>query len=359
MNYIKKLSVSLLFCTAVLSINAQRNDRGGSERRSASSARSSGQKRQGNMGQAQSSRQTNSSYGRTTNQTVPSSTRDRNVDNNYSRNDNVYSNSNRSLPVNNSNRIYSNTSQQDQRVARNTNIVRSNNQDRLYDNYRGSYYSNNSYYGYQPRWYSYAGAPRYQTLPRSFITVSFGGYPYYYYGGCFYGYRNSFYEPVFAPVGIHITVLPPRYVTIIIGSRPYYYYEGIYYRRLRDGLDEYEVVDAPLGAQISSLPRGVTTTVINGEKFYEFNGTYYKETLTNRNAVVYTVVGKYGIVNNTEEAPESTLRQGDELDVLPQNSKEVTINGEVLYLTPDNYYLRAAARNNSTVYKVVGRGTAD
>jgi hypothetical protein len=45
----------------------------------------------------------------------------------------------------------------------------------------------------------------------------------------------------------------------------------------------------------------------------------------------------------------------DEITVLPENSKQVTINGDVLYVTSDNLYLKAQTVNNTTIYKVVGK----
>lgn len=144
-----------------------------------------------------------------------------------------------------------------------------------------------------------------------------------------------------------------------MGPVPYYYYEGVYYRRYQDRSDEYEVVDAPMGAVVTSLPKGATKVVLNGEKFYEFNGNYYKEGTNSRNEIVYTVVGKNGVIDNTEDqivtnAPQ-TPQVGDEITVLPENSKQVTINGDVLYVTPDNFYLKAETVNNTTIYKVVGK----
>lgn len=65
----------------------------------------------------------------------------------------------------------------------------------------------------------------------------------------------------------------------------------------------YEVVDAPMGAQLSSLPPGARSVVVNGEKFYELNGTFYKEGQNQKGQVVYTVVGKNGRIDNTEDEP--------------------------------------------------------
>lgn len=232
---------------------------------------------------------------------------------------------------------------------------------RVYSYNRHGGYSFVHYNYYAPRRYVYVGAPRYSILPHTFISINFGGYPYWYHGGCFYGYYDGFYEPVFAPIGIRIGILPVGYYPIYVGPRLYYYYDGIYYSRYQDRSDEYEVVDAPMGAVVTLLPKGATKVVLNDEKFYEFNGTYYKEGTNSKNEVIYTVVGKNGVINNTNsdqpQVNESAQapQVGDEITTLPENSKEVTINGEVLYVTPDNLYLKAETVNNATTYKVVGR----
>ncbi|HEY6954568.1 MAG TPA: DUF6515 family protein [Flavisolibacter sp.] len=231
----------------------------------------------------------------------------------------------------------------------------------VYSYGRGGY-SFVRYNYYAPRSYFYVGAPRYAVMPRSFVSITFGGYPYWYDGGCFYGYYGGYYQPVFAPIGIHVSILPFGYFPIYVGPSMYYYYNGIYYRRFQDRNDEYEVVDAPMGAVVKSLPKGATKVVLNGEKLYEFDGTYYKEGTNNKNEVVYTVVGKNGVINNTDQQPQQqpaatshAPQVGDEITALPDNSKQVTINGDVLYVTPDNLYLKAQTVDNTTTYKVVGR----
>ncbi|GAA4741981.1 DUF6515 family protein [Flavisolibacter ginsenosidimutans] len=237
-----------------------------------------------------------------------------------------------------------------QRVSRNTPVY---NNARVVNNYRYS-----SAYSYAPRRWAYYGAPRYSVLPYGALTIRFGGYPYYYHSGLFFGYYNGFYEPVFAPIGIHVNILPIGYHPFYIGPTRYYYYDGIYYRNYND--NEYEVIDAPLGAQVSVLPKGATVATINGEKFYEFNGTYYKEGTNSKNEVVYTVVGKYGHVNNSEagvsDLQQPALHVGDVIPVLPDGCKEVTINGEQLYLSPDNTYFKAQTSDGNTSYKIVGMG---
>ena len=53
-------------------------------------------------------------------------------------------------------------------------------------------------------------------------------------------------------------------------------------------------------------------------------------------------------------APES-MQIGDIVTQLPQDSKIVTVNGEQLYQTPDNIYLREESNNGIVQYRVVGK----
>jgi len=222
-----------------------------------------------------------------------------------------------------------------------------------YNNYRTSYYGN--IYG---RRTVFMYGPRYRVIPHNFISIRFGGYPYYYHGGCFYGYYSGYYQPIFPPFGLRITVLPFGYRTIFIGTIPFYYYNGIYYRQFDNS---YEVVDAPMGATVSALPQGARSVLINGEKLYELNGTYYKADRDSNGRDVFIVVGKNGVINNTDEpqtnmnnAPAS-LEIGDIMNQLPEGSKVVTVNGQQLYETPDDIYLQEQSENGTVEYKVVGK----
>lgn len=249
----------------------------------------------------------------------------------------------------------------------------------------GSYHYNNSRYGNSYRYHSYCGyvyghrtvfmyGPRYTVIPRSFITIHFGGYPYYYNNGLYYGYYNGYYQSLYPPFGLSIGILPYGYSSLFIGGYPYYYYNGIYYRP--HGNDGYQVVDAPMGATVSSLPGGARSVIVNGETLYELNGTYYKAYQDSNGNNVFTVVGKNGVINNTQvlqnnnstppvsdnqfQVPETTqplsgLNIGDTVGQLPDGSKLVNINGEQLYQTPDNVYLKGESHNGVVQFKVVGK----
>ena len=264
-------------------------------------------------------------------------------------------------PAGNSNTVSQNRTQ---RVIRqtNNNISRQNSVARNYSRqnninnyntsrYRGNYYRTN--YRVHP---VYMYGPRYTSRPRSSISIYFGGNPYYYTDGYYYGYYDGFYRPVFPPYGLRISTLPFGYSRIFIGAAPYYYYNGIYYREFPDN-NTYEVVDAPMGATVSSLPKGAKSVKVNGEKLYELNGTYYKEDRNEKGKKVYIVVGKNGEVNNSIEEQENIapLEIGDLITELPEGSKVVTINGEELYQTPDGTFFTKELKDDTVHYKVVGK----
>ena len=266
-------------------------------------------------------------------------------------------------------------------------------------------YNNSHIYSRNYRYESYYGnvygrrtgfmyGPRYSFIPHSFISIRFGGYPYYYNNGFFYGYYGGYYQPIFPPFGLQIGILPYGYSSFYWGGYPYYYYNGIYYRNYGD--DGYQVVDAPMGATVSSLPGGATSVVVNGEVLYELNGTYYKAEQDANGNNVFTVVGKNGVINNTPsvqnqttqppstnmqypqdmESPSSDnaqpaapsqmnpaattpssskLNVGDTVSQLPDGSRLITINGEQLYETPDNVYMKGELNNGVVQFKVVGK----
>jgi hypothetical protein len=303
-----------------------------------------------------SSRENNSSFHRQDRQTsFNQSRRDIGIANRGGGNNS--SSYSRNHYTNNNNSFYQRTNRGgiQNNTARGNNTLRGNR-----GNYTGRYgYGQRGYpsrYSYAPRRYFYSGYPHYSVLPRTCVSISFGGYPYYYDRGLFYSYYNGFYEPVYAPFGIHVSILPFGYYPFYIGPTPYYYYSGVYYRDY--GHSEYEVIDAPMGAVISELPKGAAVAMVNGEKFYEFNGTYYKEGVNSKNQVIYTVVGKNGEINNTDDqetgSSDQPLRVGDIVTTLPLNSRPVTIDGQNLFVSPDNIYFKQTIVNGNTSYEVVG-----
>ncbi|MEP6951705.1 MAG: DUF6515 family protein [Ginsengibacter sp.] len=237
-----------------------------------------------------------------------------------------------------------------------------------YNRYNNGYRNNNGFYrtGYN-RGFHYAYGPRYSIIPRNHVSIYFGGNPYYYYNGFYYGYYGGYYNPIFPPIGLRVGFLPFGCSSLFIGGFPYYYGNGIYYRQYDD--NNYEVVDSPMGATVSSLPKGAKSVNLNGEKMYELNGTYYKEDQNSKGEVIYTVVGKNGEINNSDNGdnnapgnndvttPPASLQMGDVVNQLPEGSRTVTISGEKMYVAPDDTYLKEESNGGGAVqYRVVGIG---
>ncbi|MDQ2752902.1 MAG: hypothetical protein M3R72_07750, partial [Bacteroidota bacterium] len=77
--------------------------------------------------------------------------------------------------------------------------------------YTGGSYRGGVYGGYRPVYahapigfrggYSPYFGPRYYGIPGGSISIRFGGYPYYYYGGTFYQPFGGYYRSIFPPIG--------------------------------------------------------------------------------------------------------------------------------------------------------------
>src|SRR6185503_20618801 len=72
------------------------------------------------------------------------------------------------------------------------------NVNRSYYHYnRNVYVTNRTYHSYHGYVYGHRTVfmygPHYTVIPRSFISIHFGGYPYYYNNGLFYGYYSGYY----------------------------------------------------------------------------------------------------------------------------------------------------------------------
>lgn len=193
-------------------------------------------------------------------------------------------------------------------------------------------------------------------IPRGRISLSFGGNPYYYHGGNFYRPYGSSVSIVIPPIGIRIGSLPYGYRRVYVGPDLFYFYNGTYYRQYDDR--QYTVVEAPIGAELSSLPPGSKSVIVNGEKFYELNGTYYKEQVGNNGSLRYTVVGKHGEIDNTDPAfvdnANPVISIGDIVSDLPEGCKTVVINGQKLFVSPDDVYYSEEVSGKVVHYKVVG-----
>jgi hypothetical protein len=217
------------------------------------------------------------------------------------------------------------------------------------------------------------------------------GYHGYFGRGGFYnhgGFYNSLYFP---RLGFSVGFLPFGYYPFYWGGLPYYYSNGYYYE-YND--DQYTVVEPPVGAQLNNLPAKAQSIVINGQQYYELDGVYYVAITKDDGSLAYQIAGKDGELNtdggdqnnmappagNNQDynAPDQSaapqdqqmapparngsadLQIGDVVQSLPADSRGVTVNGQRLFVSPDDvYYKKTRDNNNNVAYKIVGLPSTD
>lgn len=174
---------------------------------------------------------------------------------------------------------------------------------------------------------------------------------YGYRGRVNYGYYN-YYRPY---LGFSLNILPFGYYPFYYGDSQFFYSGGLFYRQYDT---QYRVVEPPVGAEINGLPSEATQVEINGQTFYEYKGIYYTETQDVNGKTVYVVAGKDGVLNtdgtNSEADTESAIQIGDIVTVLPEGTNQVTLKGEIFYVSPDNVYYEKQVEGTTVQYKVVG-----
>jgi Family of unknown function (DUF6515) len=201
-----------------------------------------------------------------------------------------------------------------------------------------------------------AARPAYQSYPglagSNGVTRINAGRPYAGYYNA-HGYYNAFYAP---HLGFRLNVLPYGYYPFWFGPYQYFYSDGLYYQNLNN---QYTVVEPPVGAAINTLPDNSQSIVINGVQYYELNGVYYQPITKDDGSVVYQVAGKDGELNTdpgaNTQAAVAPPQVGDIVTTLPQGTRTIKINGQKIYVSPDDYYYQDARdANNNSVYKIVG-----
>lgn len=193
------------------------------------------------------------------------------------------------------------------------------------------------------------------------IGAHFGGGYYYHPPVRYYRPYVRAYYPYY-PIGFRLGVLPYGFITLGTAWGPYYYYDGTFYRSSGD--KDYEVAEPPVGADVPSLPSGAKEVTIDGNTYYEYNGTLYQEVIK-QNQRRYAVVGKNGELNTgggSNQAPDNNAPADDNVvPQLPQGSRKVEINGQMLYVSPDGMYYQEERdnSNNVTGYRIVGKESAE
>ncbi|CAM3923093.1 hypothetical protein SAMN06265348_111127 [Pedobacter westerhofensis] len=169
------------------------------------------------------------------------------------------------------------------------------------------------------------------------------------FGRPYYGYYN-YYRPY---LGFSLSILPFGYYPFFYGDAQYYYSSGLYYRQYDN---EYKVVVPPVGAEVPNLPEDAQEVTINGQTYYEYKGVYYSPVEKADGKTAYIISGKDGVLNteNGDINAGNGARLGDVVDQLPENTREVTVRGEKLYVSEDGVYYEAVQDGDKITYKVVG-----
>lgn len=169
----------------------------------------------------------------------------------------------------------------------------------------------------------------------------------------YYGYYN-FYRPF---LGVRINVLPYGYYPFYFGPDRFYYSGGFFYKQYDDG---YKVVVPPVGARVPNIPSEAKSIAINGQTYYEYKGVYYTTALDANGKTVYVVAGKDGVLDTDKNAPveeNSNLpKEGDIVNELPANVRDVAIKGTLYYVSEDGVYYEKIVEGDKVSYKVIGIG---
>ncbi len=233
----------------------------------------------------------------------------------------------------------------------------------------------------------YRGHPVYRS--RTMVSVGIGGMWGGFYGPRVWGYGwgpgvGVNIGVVVPPPGATVRSIPQGAVKVEINGIIYYRKGDTYFRERQDGA--FEIVATPLGGEVSRLPAGAKLQKIDGKYYYEKNGTYYYKDVDADGRPVYLIAGRNGELNTQEndysapyenynsadDTPEIvnedsdakpvtdkndayTVRPqvGDRLEQLPRNSKQVTVNGKKLFVSPNNVYYKEISEDGQTVYEVV------
>lgn len=129
-----------------------------------------------------------------------------------------------------------------------------------------------------------------RTLPRGYVRLSVGGFPYFYYGGVFYHHRPSGYEVVGAPAGSTISSVPEEATLITVGSNTYSYFEGAFYIWDPDE-DAYVVVEPPVGAEVPYVPDGYAVDDRDGILYYVYGDVWFRPVM--RDGVTVYMVTRF------------------------------------------------------------------
>ncbi|GJM25527.1 MAG: hypothetical protein DHS20C16_19420 [Phycisphaerae bacterium] len=106
-------------------------------------------------------------------------------------------------------------------------------------------------------------------LPSYRTVVTHRGHRYYSCDGVYYRQYDNYYRVVRPPVGVTLAFLPQGYVTVQYGGRPYYRYDNTYYvREIVNSQPTYIVVEPPRDVYIDALPPDCYEVHYRGRIYY-------------------------------------------------------------------------------------------
>ncbi len=220
----------------------------------------------------------------------------------------------------------------------------------------------------------YRPYPVYRTRP--VIAVGVGGL----FGGYWGPAVGVGVNVVLPPPGARTHHLPVGAVRKEINGITYYYKNNTYFREREDG--GFEVVEPPVGATLHRIPIGAKLTKINGKYYYEKDGVFYYKDRDDAGNTVYIIKGKNGELYTDEkedaertpsyryeessgdEVPSHSSKDsssfyfiepeiGDRFEQLPKNSREVIVDGEKQYVSPNGFYYKEVREDGKVLYEVV------
>lgn len=174
------------------------------------------------------------------------------------------------------------------------------------------------------------------------------------------GYHSSFgfRRPYYGYRSFYRPYLGFSLSVLPYGYYPFYYGADQFYYSgglfYRQYDNQYKVVVPPIGAEVPSLPEDAREVVINGQTYYEFKGVYYSESQNADGKTVYIVAGKDGVLN-TDNNGENIPQPGDVVSVLPEGSREVVLKGQKYYVSPNDVYYEEVEDGNTVSYRVVSQ----
>lgn len=189
---------------------------------------------------------------------------------------------------------------------------------------------------------------------------SFGGRP-------SYGYRPGYGSRPRVSVGFgfrrpyynfYRPYLGIRLTVLPFGYYPFYFGQDQFYYSsglfYRQDNNAYTVVVPPVGAEVPNLPNDAKQIQINGQTYYEYKGVYYTTKASQDGKTTYVVAGKDGVLD-TDGNTAGQPQIGDIVTALPEGYREVVLKGQKYYVSQEDIYYEEVVDGNNVSYRVIGK----